>query len=238
MAGVFVSAVLVAILPAGPYWWMSAANATPFEIVASGQLQIQLGDDADTNDLEGAMISIVYGADTTDTATSMGTLSDRTYSDFDVFSMTVEITGRPNAAPDITSPIMTNDPIVSNWFPGTTNNDNISFDSRSFDEASLDTIIDISVLNIDFGSQTFLSGTGHVNDLSFFSSLGPTLTAGGELPEVRVGLFSNERYDIGNLSVTLVPEPSSMALAIVGFLALGCFGRRVLRGVAATCRVK
>ena len=221
----FFFVTLTAILPAAWSWWTPAANASPFQVVATGQLHIQSG--TDEHDLEGAMISIVYGADTTDTQTRTKTFTDRTLSEFDVFSMTVEITGRPNAAPDVTSTLLMNDPIAENWFPPATKNDNFGFDSRIFRNLIFPEELLISFWLIDLGSQTFFPGTGFVSDLSFFSSLGPILTP-ERPPELIVepGPVSHKVYDIENLSVTLVPEPSTLTLAALALLALLAHGRR------------
>jgi hypothetical protein len=182
-------------------------GTTPFAVLVEGQLQAVSGD---PHDLDGASLLVAYSADTTDTATDTGSGSGYAYSFFDVFTMEVTITNRPNSAPDITGLTVPNDPIVHNHFPPGEDNDDLTFDSRDF--AGVPGIggqgcLSVHLLFIDFGSQTFFPGDDSVTDLSFFEPLIGSDLAGGFLGYLSAGdCFYGDEYDVTGTTITVVGE--------------------------------
>jgi hypothetical protein len=179
----------------------------PFTVRVEGQLQAVSGD---PHDLDGATVLITYSANTTDTATESGSGSGYAYSFFDVFTMEVTITNRPNAAPDITGLTVPNDPVVHNHFPPSTDNDDFTCDSRSFDGVpgiGSAGCLNVDLLFVDFGSQSFFPGDASVTDLSFFGPLIGSDLVGGFLGPLTAGdcPFGDE-YDVMGTTITVVGE--------------------------------
>jgi len=210
-------AALVALI------FAEVVSASPFSVVVTGELDLIGG--VDVADLDGASLRIVYSADTTDTATSTWSHSGRAFSAFDLFTMEVEFTNRPNGAPDITGLMTTNDPIAGNYFPPRTDNDNFVFDSRLFDAGDNGLMVDL--IQIDFGSQSYFPGTDPVPDLSFFEPLiGSSLTSGpfGGVELYHLGI----RYDLTGTTIDVegpfcpwdCAEPADGEVSVVDFLAL------------------
>ena len=195
------------------------ANADLFAAMVTGQLQAVHDD---SYDLEGATITIVYSADTTDTATKTGFAQGVAYSYFDVFTMDVMITDRPNFAPDITGLSTSNDPIVHNHFPPSSDNDDLTFDSRNFDVPRF-IGLGVGPLQLDFESQTFFPGTDLVTDLSFFGPLiGSNVLPGQFTADITAGFGINaDDYELTGIEISIVPGPPTCPWDLDGTGSVG-----------------
>ncbi|MFC1964010.1 hypothetical protein ACFLV1_01345 [Chloroflexota bacterium] len=171
---------------------------TPFSVVVTGQLNAE---STDFYDLDGAMIFIEYIAPSmSDTPSSIHLSINRIYSEFDVFTMNVEITERPNNAPDITDLTTTNKALVANWYPPGTDNDECTFDSRRVNVLGSIGPLEIGLIQIDFGSQDFFSGTDPVMDLYFFNEFFGMSVTPGPFDEVYAGRY-RWVYNIENMII-------------------------------------
>ena len=120
---VLVTAALVLLIIGSAIEPRTGAADSPVVFTLTGNLTQQFGTD-DPFDLEGASLMIVYdGADTTDTPTSTVVGGSFAVSFFDIFTMTVDIRGRPNGASDILGLTKPNDPQATNFFPPSSGND-------------------------------------------------------------------------------------------------------------------
>ena len=176
-----------------------------FSVEVTGQLTTS--DPLDSADLNGADLRITYAADSTTLVTSVdSSIAGQELSNFDGSTAVVEITNRPNAAPDITEAPPSVATRVRNWSPPGIKNDKFEF------EFGFDTAADFIVVStsIDFGTQTYFSGTDPVSDLRFVEPLFWTsLTHFATSPLFAINPLSVE-YDTINLSVLVVPEPSGL----------------------------
>ncbi|HEY6564807.1 MAG TPA: hypothetical protein VIY86_09945, partial [Pirellulaceae bacterium] len=180
--------------------------------------------------LQGALLTIRNEADTANTATKVGVVDGRAYSYFDVFTMRVDITERPHAAPDILGLTTTNDPILGNTFPPSLDHDDFVFDSRSFHGVLGNLELDVDIFGIDFGSQSFFPGMQPVTDLGAFESLVGTSLASLPYGGVTVASGPNVEYDLVGTQIMVLPEPGLMGLMIFGLAAF----RPMLRGNVMT----
>jgi hypothetical protein len=194
---------------------ISLAYASPVEVVIEGQLLSTA--QWDSYELNGAYIEVRYAANSTDTPTSIATSDVAVTSIFDVFLMTVSITNRPGGADDLLNASEWCDPMAGNYFPSYSENDSFWFDSRPFNLPDGLTF-DVSAWGIDFGSKEYFPGTEPVADLSFLLDPGQNWTLDGMLfVELDGGLGF---YQANNLSITIVPEPTTVLLITLGSMML------------------
>lgn len=207
------------------------ATASPVSVVATGELQTTYRE-FDYN-LDGASVTVVYTADTTDVATATGLYPGHAWSSFDVFDMSVRIDNRPNGASDLNLGVLgRNDPFVTNTFAPETRNDYMDFDSRSV-RAEEDFRLEIDALFLDLGSQNVFSGRDNVIDLGFLAEAGLTLNLDTSIDLEWVfsaaGGRGEEEFRVNNLSIThqVIPEPSSIAIWATLCLASCSFRRKM-----------
>ena len=194
---------------------VNLAIAVPLEVVMKGQLfSTNQGDSFQLND---AHIEVRYSADSADIPTSTASSGVSATSIFDVFLMTVSITGRPYGADYLLNAIAQCDPMANNSFPSYSENDSLWFDSRDFTLPD-GMGFDVSAWGIDFGSKEYFTGTEPVADLSFLLNPGQGWSLAG-VPCVEVDNLSSV-YRINNPSITITPEPASLLLFALGGLVL------------------
>ncbi|MBN1553288.1 MAG: hypothetical protein JXA11_00975 [Phycisphaerae bacterium] len=89
------------------------------------------------------------------------------------------------------------------------------------------TPFDVNLIDIDFESQEFFSGSNPVSNLGFFINLFGM--------ELKPGIFGAVEVDFGEVyqfvgtKITVVPEPNTMMAGIAALGALVTFTRRRIR---------
>ncbi len=194
-------------------------NATLIGFVLEGQLQAT---QADYGQLDGARIRLSYTADSQATPTNTRSFSGGVTSFFDVFTMTCQITDRPDGADDILNLSVKNDPMAINFFESQSDNDRFTFDSRTWmlpmgdwDEIELD----VSSWGIEFSTNGFFGGTDAVPDLTFLDGMNANDWVVRRYPEITEE-SSGDEYSISEISLTFVPEPATIGLLMVGGILL------------------
>ena len=215
-----------------------AACARPFSITAVSNLSA-VSDDP--YDLDGAVLEMIFSADTTDASTRSIDNGERIREFFNVFTQTLNFTNRPNARPDILQITVTNDPVITNYYIGP-NEDSLEFDSRSHEGLPdlENKPMYIPSLIIDLGSHTFLPGDDRPT-LQWFETIIPSqiipgpgsmsaystrqlaLADGPGLPfPVPIpGFPAPVQYNLTNTVITHnAPEPATTSLMAIGAIAI------------------
>jgi len=185
------------------------ADAVPIRYTFAATLS--LASSSDSLDLDGATLTITVDADSS--ASPSSTISG-TNNELSLYGVTATavFSDRPNAASDETV-VYTPNLMVTNHFPPSSGSDQFGIQS-SFASFSSVTIF-MPGISLAFVSSAFLPGTGPpalpLFDPSDVASVGAAQLH--QQPTLPI-------YDLQNVSITAVPEPTTAVLLLMGMLGL------------------
>lgn len=186
------------------------ADAVPIRYTFAATLSLSSGDDSGLQ-LDGATLTITVDADSSASPTSSISSGNSWLSYYPV-TATAVFSGRPNAAPDETV-VYTPNLMVTNRFPPTTGSDLFGIQS-SFASFSTETIF-MPGISLDFTDSAFLPGTDP-SPLPLFDPSDVASFSAAQLHRQPTSPY----YDLENVSITAVPEPTTLALLLIGMLGL------------------
>lgn len=195
-------------------------EAVPVKVIVEGQLEAA---NDDYCNLDGAMIEVTYVADSTVPPAAIHSYSEVTFSIFDVLA-TCNITNRPSGTEALLNLTYVTDLDADNWFSPNLSNDAFEFNDCHWTIIEEEDIfLYVSVWKVDCGSQEFFSGTSAVDDLSFLFDLEQPWSI-DYFPVVNVqnsGHTMEWGYSMNNVSITFIPEPTTISLLALGAILAG-----------------
>ena len=185
------------------------ADAVPIRYTFAATLSLAGGSDG--LDLDGATLTITVDADSSASPSSIVSGTNNEMSFYGV-TATAVFSSRPNAASDEIV-VYTPNLIVNNHFPPSPESDQFGIQS-SFASFSSETIF-MPGIALDFVSSAFLPGTGPPA-LPLFDPSDVASVSAAQLHQQP----TLPAYDLENVSITAVPEPTTAVLLLMGMLGL------------------
>jgi hypothetical protein len=185
------------------------AGAVPLQYTFSATLV--LASSTDSLDLDGASLTITVDADSSAAPTSTASGTNMEQSFYGV-TATAVFSNRPNAAPDEVV-VYTSNLLVTNHFPPSPGSDQFGLQSSNASFPSV--TLAMPGIGLSFTDSAFLPGTG---------SPALPVFAPSDLASVSAAQLHQQPtlpiYDLEELSITVVPEPTPAWLLLLGLLGL------------------
>jgi len=213
---------------------MESAVAAPVTIQIEGVLTEPAGSTGDTASFEGASIKVQYVADTIDVPGDGFTSSGEAVSYWNVTTIIVDVTNRPDGKQDLIG--LTESNILTdavNYFPPASISLHDYWLARGAGDFSTEDSVPFRIrgMKLDFGDQDFFSGTSEPADLSFFERLPTDVTSFLDPNSLSQftwvpGGFSFYTLTGAQVTNTVVPIPAAAWLFGSGLLGLIGVARR------------